>query len=218
MNLALPTLEYLKLTQPHIYDDNWLCPKCNIEKETWYHVFLCPQQRRFLELCIELTIEKLVDACVNYTIDSNDNFKDKLNKLNIWQIPTDLSSYNSRKHCNILDLIRGVIPYQLPRFIKSNVFADTKMSEINNICIRSLSYFILLVKREIWIERCDTLKEIQQERGLDRRKLRIKYAHRNRRPSDSENTSFIQTSTNIVSTPYNYTDTFERYIEYGLHN
>ncbi len=216
LNMTLPTLEFLKLTQPHIYDDSWLCPKCGTAKETWRHVYLCPQQRRFLELCIEMVIEKLVDTCGDYTIDTNDIFKDKLSKLNIWQIPAELNPRTNQRSCNVLDLIRGVVPYQLPRFLKSYMFADTKVSVINNISISCLSYFISLINKEIWIERCDTLKEIQQERGFDQRKLRVKYTQRNRQsttPITSSNTQTTAAATNVL---HKYLDTFEDYIKFGL--
>jgi hypothetical protein len=39
--MTLPTLEFLKLTQPHLYDDTWKCPNA---KEIWAHVYLYPKQ------------------------------------------------------------------------------------------------------------------------------------------------------------------------------
>src|SRR3989337_1767539 len=41
LNRALPTLEWLKLRQPHIYSTSWFCYLCNTQKETWHHIYNC---------------------------------------------------------------------------------------------------------------------------------------------------------------------------------
>jgi len=37
----IPTVEHVKKRLPDVYK-NWFCPRCNIDQETFQHVWLCP--------------------------------------------------------------------------------------------------------------------------------------------------------------------------------
>ena len=170
LNMSLPTMEFLKMTQPHIYGNDWYCPKCTHDiPEDWSHVFLCPEQRRFLLNCIELVQERIITEISDHLIGNVSNAKKELLKMNIWMIPTEyLPTSDNTRIINVLDLIRGIVPDSLVRFVRSRTLITLSQKSIDHLIIKSLSYFIEWIRKDIWNERCDTLKEIQSVRGLDR--------------------------------------------------
>jgi ribonuclease HI len=216
LNLSLPSMEFLKLTQPHIYGNDWFCPKCKDDSpEDWSHVFLCPEQRRFLINCIELVQERILTELSDHLIGTMVGAKKELLKLSIWTIPTTypLTSDNART-INILDLIRGIVPNSLIRFIRSRSLHTMSAKSIDSLVVKSLSYFIEWIRKDIWIERCDTLKEIQSARGLERHHLRRNYAHRNNRNRLPRSDSHTNRNTNIGSN--NFIDKIDKFIIFGI--
>jgi ribonuclease HI len=204
LNLSLPTMEFLKLTQPHIYGNDWYCPKCNHNvPEDWAHVFLCPEQRRFLLNCIDLVQERIIADISEYLIGTVTQATKELLKMNVWTIPTDypLTSTNDRT-INVLDLIRGIVPTSLLRFIRSRTLPTLSLKSIDQLIVKSLSYFIEWIRKDIWIERCDTLKEIQSARGLNRQQLRQKYIHRTNRIQIPQRDTKTHRNTNVGSNTF----------------
>ena len=217
LNMTLPTLEFLKLTQPHIYNETWFCVKCQdtAYRETWAHTFLCPSQRPFLLSCIDLLQEKLIDEIKEHVIGSTQYISKELTKLNLWTIPTDYTADPTTRPFNVLDLIRGIVPTSLVTFIRSRTLPTLQTKNIEYIVVKSLSYFIEWIRKDIWIERCDTLKEHQQLRGLNRQRLRQKYAEATSRPRRSQthhNNQRSQTARSYLNTAAKFDD----YIKYGI--
>ncbi len=216
LNMSLPTMEFLKMTQPHIYGSDWYCPKCtNDNPEDWSHVFLCPEQRRFLINCIELVQERILNEISDHLIGNVANAKKELLKMNIWLIPTEypLTSDNTR-NINVLDLIRGIVPNSLVQFIRSRTLVTLSQKTIDMLTVKSLSYFIEWIRKDIWIERCDALKDIQSVRGMDRRQIRQKYANRINKNKNSQNVVGKNRKVNVGTNKY--LEKIDKFILYGI--
>jgi len=77
-------MEFLKMTQSHIYGNDWYCPKYTHDtSEDWSHVFLCPQQCRFLLNCIKLVQDQIITEISDHLIGTASRAKTELLKLNL---------------------------------------------------------------------------------------------------------------------------------------
>src|ERR1043165_5370103 len=113
MFLLLPTLDYLRKTQPHLYSDTTYI-LCKQTDEDWFHVFICPQQRQNLNDCIERTVNNLAISLYDHIPDQA-SFKSDLLKLHIWSIPVQRN--DNPRGFNIVDLLQGFIYYRLKSFL-----------------------------------------------------------------------------------------------------
>jgi len=125
MNLTLPTIQYLQKTQLHLYSSSDKCPICYSQEETWAHVMLW--RRDYLQLCIESTIECITLYTSDYRVVPDREFMQELSELPIWTIPSLYDPYDVT--VTVLDLVRGVIPYSLFYFFKSNFSRIRKLYE-----------------------------------------------------------------------------------------
>ena len=108
----LPTVEHMKLRRLDLYDD-WLCPVCNIEKETFNHVWLCSKHIRTLTLMtipLKQELNNIIRQYTNTTLP-NQFYEDE----NIWDVIISDDSFT------FIDLIKGIIPTSLTTYIKSFV-------------------------------------------------------------------------------------------------
>src|SRR5688572_23623706 len=98
----LLTLSYLKLTQPHLYQ-NTTCPLYLIDNEDWLHVYLCPRQLNTLLDCIDVTTD-FASLRVNNYITNTSSFKRDFKTLNIWNVPSKAYLVNYDQF-SIVDLL-----------------------------------------------------------------------------------------------------------------
>lgn len=120
--------------------------------ETWAHIYL--------NLCIEMTQEKIVNKIKDHLIGTVTYFTDELTKLGLWSVLNEYPLTDIDRICNILDIIHGMVPQNLITFLDARTLPTLKWSSIEKLSVQILSYFIELVRKEIWIERYNTLKEL----------------------------------------------------------
>src|ERR1043165_9572876 len=118
----LPSLGYLKKTQPHLYD-NTICPICRNSNEDWLHLFLCPDQESRIIECVELTINQVSSTMKDYIIDFNDFIKD-ISALSIWSLPSSRNFVS--RNFDLIDFLQGFIPHRLENFLSSNLYPTPK--------------------------------------------------------------------------------------------
>ena len=89
----LPTIEHIKKRRPDLYQ-HWLCPLCDIFKETFNHVWLCPKvisQTRGLSSLVKQELRNLVDSTIKEELPSRVHLLSLLN-INIdsiWSVIAD---------------------------------------------------------------------------------------------------------------------------------
>jgi hypothetical protein len=106
----IPTLEQMKKSFFKLYDE-WKCPICGLENETFYHVWSCDEHKATLKAIRDDTFNNLINWILEYNEDIS--IINDLYVLNIWDITYD--SY----HFTFIDLIKGIIPSTLSQCINS---------------------------------------------------------------------------------------------------
>ena len=146
---------------------------------------------------MEWTTDKLIGNTLH--------FRNNLDKLNIWTISTNYD-FDLKFHIPKLDLIRGIIPLEIKTFLQSNLLHTVKQMELNQLCLNISAYFISWIRKEIWVKRCDRLKEVQLTRGLTKKAMKKKFKNRDPRSQlIVHNNNYIRLSNN------NFTSLINRY-------
>jgi len=144
----LPTLEVFKRRHPVLYETSWTCNRCNIENETFAHVWTCITVYR--QVCD--IIETVKHHLANITQCNN---MEPIDQLNIWALSTHTSF-------SFIDLIKGVVPSNLSKFINSSITsqADARAATSN------FMHFIYEQTQVIWLNRCMIFKEFEMSLGI----------------------------------------------------
>src|SRR3954471_422223 len=86
----LPTLQRLQIQKPHVYQSSWLCCRCQLEEESFSHLWLCPKARSALELIKDMAISTL-DTLVSAHLSPQQMLGTDLSHFSFWIIPNSLS-------------------------------------------------------------------------------------------------------------------------------
>jgi len=102
-----------------------------------------------------------------YLAYPHQDLRNSLKNLSIWHIPVSYPSFSKQfRSFNVLDLIRGLIPYTLTNVIKQNLNQPSKAYDIT---IESVDFFITQIYSRIWLERCDVTIQRQESMGLTKK-------------------------------------------------
>src|SRR5688572_13550737 len=94
----------------------------------------------YLRIFMETTIEEITLNTANIRTVNDKDFMVDFGELLCWNIPTHYDPYNTvDRQINILDLIRGAIPYSLFWFFKSHLNPSLKSSDINFFVSKTIS-------------------------------------------------------------------------------
>jgi ribonuclease HI len=203
LNRSLPTLEWLKVRQPHIYGPTWSCCLCNTQMETWDHVYTCFKNSQTLSDIVSLFFE---DVCTRTDTLAPLNWystKQLLSSTPLFQLPTTSSS-----QCSIMDLIASVVPKTLTHILSSQGLSRNQVYEVLFPAMNSF-YNDLFTK--IWKPRCDITIQRQLSMGLTKKAKRIKFRHR------STTTMVAASSRNVISkaTPTRWTSWTANSLKFG---
>jgi len=153
----IPTIQQMKKSFLELYDE-WMCPICGLEDETFNHVWSCDGHRDIIKEIRDKTINNILTWALEY----NDNVQDfnSLIALNIWDISSRNNSFT------FIDLIKGIIPFSLSTLIHS----WTTNQNANDIIVRLRQFIFDEVFENVWIPRCSYLKEFERSLGLTKKK------------------------------------------------
>jgi hypothetical protein len=178
MFLLLPSLSYLKLTQPHLYTDDH-CPLCGDTREDWLHLYICPRQATDLNDCIDSAIEFLTYTRAPTLIDNHVTFFNDLRILPFWNIPTR-ALHDKNDSLNVTYLLRGFVPFRLINFLKGNLIHSPAEKELSSICIDFTLFLVNQFRTRLWKNRNDQLKLRQAAQGITKKMLKRKFKDRDK--------------------------------------
>jgi hypothetical protein len=161
MTEEIPTLEHMKLIRPALYKD-WNCLMCGDFRETFMHVWTCPQHYGALTNIIQKhksgLMKMIRDICRTHNLSYHcpPSFDDEF----LW-----LPLYDAQ-HFTFIDVIKGIVPVSLYKDV-SELIKDTKIS------LQLLSNFyhaiFLDVHRLVWLPRCETVVRFEQHLGISQK-------------------------------------------------
>jgi hypothetical protein len=148
----IPTVEHVKKRLPEIYKD-WYCPRCNIDRETFQHVWLCSCNNLSLFHIMESFKYDLIEIIQLYNPQVVQQYLDHNTLWNIGDSIVDLT---------FIDIVKGFVPgfltdrlYML--FNNRQLVLDTLLIFYNNL--------FNSIDDKIWRPRCDAM--ILKERSLN---------------------------------------------------
>ena len=168
------TVEHVKKRLPEIYKD-WYCPRCNIDRETFQHVWLCSCNNLSLFHIMESFKYDLMEIIQLYNPQVVQQYLDHNTLWNISDSIVDLT---------FIDIVKGFVPgfltdclYML--FNNRQLVLDTLLIFYNNL--------FNSIDDKIWRPRCDAM--ILKERSLNInnriKKKKSRFQHSNPIPSTS---------------------------------
>ena len=150
----------MKLRRLDLYED-WLCPVCDTDKETFNHVWICSKHVSTLTLMTIPLKQELNNIIREHTNTAllNQFYEDD----NIWDIIISNNSFT------FIDLIKGIVPTSLTTYINSFV-----KSQSLTLSVLDQFYFILqgVVREMIWNRRCDKMIQKEAALGITKREKR----------------------------------------------
>jgi hypothetical protein len=153
----IPTIEQMKKSFLELYDD-WKCPACGLDDETFNHVWSCAEYKEILREIRNNTITSLSTWILEYN-ESIHDFS-SLVDLNIWNIE------HSPNIFTFIDLIKGIIPLSLYQKLSS----WTTKNNVLIVLTKMRQYIFEQTFALIWIPRCSYLKEFERSLGLTKKK------------------------------------------------
>src|ERR1044071_6468121 len=165
----LPTVEHVKKRRPDLYQ-HWLCPLCDLSKETFNHVWLCPKvisTTRGLSILVKQQLRNLVESTVKEELPSRVHLLSSLNIDidSIWSVVTD------QHQLTFIDLIKGIIPLEL--FNSINRIANSRRVT-HQILSKFFLFLYINVRDTIWSPRCERFLDIEILNNINSRVKRKK--------------------------------------------
>src|ERR1043165_8907531 len=165
----LPTVKHVKKRRPDLYQ-NWLCPLCDLSKETFNHVWLCPKvisTTRGLSILVKQQLRNLVESTIKEDLPARVHLLSSLNIDidSIWSVVAD------QNKLTFIDLIKGIVPLELfdsiNRIVNSRKVTHRILSEF-------FSFLYIHVRDTIWSPRCDRFIDIEILNNINSRVKRKK--------------------------------------------
>ncbi|GES83285.1 hypothetical protein GLOIN_2v1777499 [Rhizophagus clarus] len=173
----IPTIKQMKKSFLEIYDD-WKCPSCGLEDETFNHVWSCDEYKNTLLRIRNRTIDLLVYwilECDSHL--QNVPVASSLHSLHIWDIGYNINEFT------FIDLIKGIIPSMLYHTINSWITKDNSIK----ILIQMRQYIFEQTFTEVWLPQCSYLKEFERSLGLTKKKKLTLKNFRSLSPNNNNN-------------------------------
>jgi len=145
----LPTMETLKKRHPLLFDNIQPCIRCDSVPEDFVHLWTCPMIIHKLQALVNNSKKLLVD------ILQSDHLNQQVEQLNIWSI-------SPSAQISFIDLIKGIIPFNLMHLIKS---AFTSQND-SFAAVSTFMHFIFEQSQEIWKDRCSILKDFESAHNI----------------------------------------------------
>jgi ribonuclease HI len=161
----LPTFVQLSKCRPDIYS-SWYCLDCNVHRESFNHVWLCPSRRSLLDSFIISLKTFLVDQVVTSAASPALANSFNLQVDSIWDLSFDSSSLT------FLDLIKGVVPLALASELQRVIKDSSVTRQLLSVFMDQIYSFAL---DAVWKPRCVLVLAKEASLGISRRdkKLRV---------------------------------------------
>ncbi|GBC25776.1 hypothetical protein GLOIN_2v1762156 [Rhizophagus irregularis DAOM 181602=DAOM 197198] len=192
----IPTIEHIKKSCFSIFKDRF-CPICNIEKEEFNHVWTCNQRSEDNFILIQQIKQILIDS-INDHIENQALY---VEDIDLPDLPYIWDNSIREDFFTSIDIIKGIIPLSLCKFINGKLKNYKKTKEIL-YNFRKISFNLI---RDFWNERCSVYHEINIALGITKNVLKEQYGKE----------KCITTKKPPTDKKYNDTEGLVNYIRYG---
>ena len=199
----LPLMAKLQTHKPFLYDKDWNCALCGLDKQTWSHLWSCPTLKLKLaalrDVTLATTIKLLSESDQTPESDLSNHLKASLSSLLCWSLPQP-----SSQHLDFSFLLRGFIPSELSNLIRSIVGTS---SLTHKIIGESISAAQQVFKDDIWQHHLTVMHEFERIKGITQKD---KYS------SSSGSILLSRSSSHISSTSNRWLSWITKYMNTGL--
>jgi len=177
----LCTIERMKIRFPELYKE-WKCPEqgCS-ELEFDEHIILCEKRlNKIKDILVEFEND-LIQEIIKISKWPIEDLQDDLRKLDLCNL------YDNIDDIGFLEIMRGLVPKKAVKWLR-NLQLDTK--DINDIMTTCFTNIIKKVYKNIWLDRCQKVVELEKANNIfkkDKRKKRERKSKYNRSIKTKEN-------------------------------
>ena len=207
----LPTLDYLKMTQPHLYN-NTVCVLCKTSEEDWLHVYTCSSLQSMIKDCLTTSIGHLYVSLAEHIVDST-SFHKEFSALHIWST-SSITRNSTTRTFDLIDFLQGFIPLKLKNFLASNLLPPLNTKSLDKAILRFQSDFLNAFRSKVWRFRNESLKYSQSLHHVSKKSLKTRYRDRDRSLLLSTNRSSSNLDLNN-SFPTEVYQIIDNYIDFG---
>ena len=157
----LPTLDFLTHTKPEVYNNQWLCPFCN-NKEDFNHIWTCSyhiERMQGIVASSKTILRSRLFLIVENLKEDNIELNNILDHGSWWEV------IYKPKVITFIDLIKGIIPYELSRDINLITHNQSATKEI----LTQFYDAIYSSTQDIWRDRCSKVIEKEHVLNIDKR-------------------------------------------------
>jgi hypothetical protein len=179
MNDELPTLSNLQKRKPNIYKET-ICPICKEKKEDIKHIFECSSSLN-TRLQIWTEIKRKVKTKYHETIKRSKKRTNKENTdpVNLIQLIDQWETQSSNSSQELINLSLGLFD-DLKRKAWNDKAKKDGLKSIDGQAILNLisCKFLRLIRKKIWIPRCEKIIAWENTQGIGRTEKRRKKENR----------------------------------------
>jgi hypothetical protein len=145
------------------------CPMCNIEDETFYHIWECAGNQDAISELIQNNFVILLEE-INLALSNNNCFIDNLNNINniddiFWNVD------ESDDRFTFVDIVKDIVPISLVAFVKSIVTSESLACKViynyRQKFTSKINFF--------WKQRCEVFKAEDIQLGITKK---IQFDHK----------------------------------------
>src|SRR5277367_3315848 len=160
----LPTIRILKLRRPDLYNHNWKCCSCEIEEESFPHIWLCSSRTETMHntiSAVRLHLLQQINLYLPLPLADGSPSATALFNAPFWCLNASRSSFS------FIDMIKGLIPQCLVDLLTSFSLSH---NHIQTILLSTFSFISSSVFTNIWIPRCQDVIKLEQFFGITKMK------------------------------------------------
>jgi len=177
----LPTIEHMKKRRPDLYN-NWLCPNCESQQETFSHVWLCSSVSHVMNQIITASKQDIVRLIIEKVTALHPGRVSSLpstilDQHSVWSL------IHSADEFTFLDLIKGFVPKEFSLAV--GIYINNP-NDLKSLIVTFLDNLHVRIRDQIWSPRCELIIEKEKTLNITTRQKKRK------------NSSSIQNNSNTV--------------------
>src|SRR6185436_19689245 len=186
--------------------NNWLCPNCESQQETFSHVWLCPSVSHVMNQIITASKQDIVWLIIEKVTALHPGRVSSLpstilDQHSVWSLDYSTDEFT------FLDLIKDFVPKEFSLAI--GIFI-TNPNDLKSLIVTFLDNLYVRIRDQIWLPRCELIIEKEKTLNTTTRQKKRKNSSLIR---NNSNTVLISSDSTLASNNLGFID----YIQTG-HN
>ena len=194
----LPTIEHMKKRRPDLYN-NWLCPNCESQQETFSHVWLCPSVSHVMNQIIIASKQDIVRLITEKVTALHPGRVSSLpstilDQHSVWSLIYSADEFT------FLDLIKGFVPKEFSLAV--GVFL-TNPNDLKSLIVTFLDNLHVRIRDQIWSPRCELIIDKEKTLNITSRQKKRKNSSSIR---NNSNTVLISSDSTLATNNLGFID------------